>query len=115
LSVDQNYLEYRNINLAFDDKYLTAFQSLLSELNLDRTSVGLDRKSWLDGNTFFGFSLCGYTGLPSFFERNGSLKLDFTFSTALAQATVAFVLSQTQSVLKIDKFHSVEIETLGVV
>jgi hypothetical protein len=115
LSVDQNRLEYRNINLSFDDEYLTAFQSLLSELNSDRTTLGLDRKSWLDGNTFFGSSLCGYTGLPSFVEQDSSLKLDFTFSTPLAQATVAVILSQTQSVLKIDKFHSVEIDTLGVV
>jgi hypothetical protein len=114
LSVDQNHLEYRNINLDFSSNYLSAFQSLLAELNLDGKSIGITRDSWLDGNVLFGFSLLGFAGLPSFNERAGSLKLEFTFSKPVPKAVVALVLSQTQCVLKIDKHHAVEIDALGI-
>jgi hypothetical protein len=35
LSIDQNFYEYRNLNLKFDSKYLLAFQTLLTGLNLE--------------------------------------------------------------------------------
>ena len=56
LSVNNNALEYRNLNLNFDTTYLLAFQTFITGLNLESKSLGISRTSYLDGSVFFFLS-----------------------------------------------------------
>jgi len=78
LTVDQVSYEYRNLNLDYDKKYF-AFQTLLTGLNLENTSVGISRDNYIDRSVLYAFQLQGYEGAPSLTERTGSIKLEITF------------------------------------
>lgn len=114
LSIDNVSLEYRNLNLTFNSRYLLGYQTLLTGLNLENRSFGIDRNSWLDGNVLFSFALTGYDGDVNFYERTGNLKLEITFSSGLAKPVMGIILAQSQSLLKIDKYRTAEVENQGV-
>lgn len=114
LSIDNNFLEYRSLNLQYQDKYLLAYQNFVNGLNLESKSIGINRNSCLDGNTLYSFSLCGYKGYSNYYDRSGSLKLDISFSKPLPEAVVVVILYQSQAVLTIDKFNTVTLDQSGI-
>lgn len=114
LSIDQVSYEYRNLNLKFDSKYLLAFQSFLTGLNLENRSVGLDRDNYVDGNVFYAFQLLGYEGSDTFEDKTGNIKLELTFGSAVTKQIIGICLAQTKSLMTIDKNLNVELQNQGV-
>jgi hypothetical protein len=114
LSIDQNSYEYRNLNLKFDSKYLLAFQTLLTGLNLENRSVGINRDSYIDGNVFLAFQLLGYDESTTYEDRVGNIKLELTFGTAVSKQLIGICLAQSKSLMTIDKNLSVELHNQGV-
>jgi len=114
LSVDQVSYEYRNLNLNFDKIYLLAFQTLLTGLNLENRSVGINRDNYLDGNVLFAFQLMGYDGASSLENRVGNVKMEVTFSTALSSQIIGICLAQNKAIMTIDKNGIVELENVGI-
>jgi len=114
LTVDQVSYEYRNLNLKFDEKYLLAFQTLLTGLNLENRSVGINRDNYLDGNVLYAFQLMGYEGNNTAGERTGNIKLEITFATATTTQLIGICLAQSKALMTIDKNGSVELENTGI-
>jgi len=112
-TVDQVSYEYRNLNLSFDSKYLMAFQTLLTGLNLENTSVGISRDNYIDGNVLYAFQLQGYDGTQILTERTGSIKLEITFASATSSQFIGVCLAQNKVLMTIDKHSEVELENTG--
>jgi len=114
LTVDQVSYEYRNLNLDYDKKYLLAFQTLLTGLNLENTSVGISRDNYIDGNVLYAFQLQGYEGAPSLTERTGSIKLEITFKSPTSSQFIGICLGQNKVLMTIAKNSIVELENSGI-
>jgi hypothetical protein len=114
VSVDNLNLEYRNLNLAFDTNYLLAYQTLVTGLNLEHSSVGINRSNYLDGNILFCYQLCNFNGNTSFADKTGNLKIELNFKIALDKQVTVIILSQESAVLMVDKHRSIELENQGV-
>ncbi len=114
ISVNNIPLEYRSLNLDFDNRYLLAFQGLLDGLNLGEKTIGITRNSFLDGNCLFAFQLQSFESEQSFYPTQGTLKLELTFSAALKAPITAIILSQTINLMTIDRFRDVNIENQGI-
>jgi hypothetical protein len=108
LSVDNISLEYRNLNLDFSKTYLLAYQCLITGLNLENKSVGINRSNYKNGNVIYGWQILGFEGESSFAERVGSIKLEVTFKEPLTEQITGVILSQSQNLLSISKHREIE-------
>ena len=114
MSINNVALEYRTLNLNYNDRYLLAYQNLLNGLNIENSTVGIDRNYFVDGNAIYVYQLQSYESRSLFFPRDGVLKLEMSFSEPLETACTAVILAQTQNILKIDHYKQVEVENQGV-
>jgi len=114
VSIDQVSYEYTNLNINFSSKYLIAFQNLLTGLNLENKSVGINRDNYKDGNVFYAYQLMGYEGNPIMDDKTGSIKLEVTFGTAVTKQVIGICLAQSRACMTIDKNLSVELVNQGI-
>jgi len=96
-----------------DSKYLLAYQSLLTGINLENKTFGVDRQSYKDGNFIFAFIIQSFEGDASFYPKKGTLKIELTFSKPLPKPVSALILAQTQNLLTIDQFRNIEVLNQG--
>ena len=115
LSIDNIALEYRTLNLNYENgHYLLGYQQFLNGLNIESTTIGINRDYFLDGHVFYVYQLQNYESASNFFAAGGQLRLDMSFEKPLETAVTAVILAQTQNVLTVDKYRNITVENQGV-
>jgi len=112
--VNQVGYECRTLKLKFNDMYLLAFNALLSGLNAEHKSIGINGEEYIDGNVLFAFQLMGYDGNATTEEKVGNIKLEITFGTATTKQLIGVCLAQSSALMTIDKYGVVELFNQGI-
>jgi hypothetical protein len=110
VSIDNVQLDYRTLSLNYSQgQYLLAYYNLIQTLNLENKSIGIDRNSYIDGSCFYAYRLnSGESNLQGN-EMLGNLKIEITLSTPTTKQLSLILLSQTPSLISIDKYRTVEL------
>jgi hypothetical protein len=115
LSVNNVPHPIKGMNLDFSNgQYLLPFYLLFSSLGIAGQDQGLtfDRRKYAAGYTFFAFDINQSAGSDStlHLEKNGSVRIEIKFSTALPEAINCLVYSEHQKVLEIDKLRQISVQ-----
>jgi hypothetical protein len=109
LTINGQPVLYNTLECNFENKeYLLAYNTLFGKVS-GKCGNGINMQDYLRGNTVYILDLGMATPKPLLGETEGTLGVEISFSDPLEEHQNLIIMSQSQSVVEIDKFGSVQI------